>query len=172
MSVERDVDPYWHDDRALGEVAIGHHPRLVRLRSHVEDERFRGRGSETLFTLREREGLRSYVQSRFYIHAPEGSRREWPVAESQAWYYPADRTAVLWELIPHPQYRQPDPREDLLLRSLWVRYEHFLAERFPDLNQFLTTWEDTWGREVWEGFLTGVGYHKSGLAVFAKPRHP
>ena len=38
----------------------------------------------------------------------------------------------------------------------------------PDVDRLLSTWEDTYDREQWEGFLRTVGYHKTGPAVFAK----
>jgi hypothetical protein len=168
--MEREPDPYWNDDRVLGEVYFGHDHRLVRARSHTEDEVFRGRGSETLFTLTEREGQRTYIQSRLYIHAPPGTTREQRVADAQAWYYPADRTVVLWELLLEPPVQRiEDPREDLLLRGLWVRYEHFLTARFPGADQLLTTWEDTYDRDQWAGFLGAIGYRQIGPAVFRKP---
>ena len=62
-----------------------------------------------------------------------------------------------------------DPRSySLTLRTLWTRYEHYLARRFPGADTLLTTWEDAFEREQWEGFLVGIGYHKSEPAVFRK----
>ena len=173
MTTEREPAPYWNDDRELGEVFFGHDYRLIRARSHIAVERFFGRGSETLFALTEREGRRTYVQSRLYLpHAP-GIAREQRIAAAQAWHYPADRTVVLWELLLEPPFqRQPDPREDLLLRSLWLHYEHFLSARFPDADQVLTTWEDIYDRGQWAGFLGAVGFRQSGPAVFVKPSRP
>jgi hypothetical protein len=161
-----DADPYWNDERPLGEIYYGRHNRLVTLRSHINDETFYGRGSETLFTLREREGHRTYLQSHFLTQPPAG--RLLRVADAQSWYYPADHTAVIWELVLQPPFETPDPRENLLLRSLWTRYEAFLAERFPDLGQYMTTWEDMFDRPSWEGFLKAVGYHKTAPATFVK----
>lgn len=160
--------PYWTDDQPLGAVYLGHHPRLVHARSHHETETFRGRGSETLFTLTDREGDRGYLQSRLYIHAPEASTREQRIADAQAWFYPADQCIVLWELILLPPFNQhAEPREDLVLRSLWSHYERFLAARFP-ANELLTTWEDTYDRQQWAAFLIALGYRQTGPAVFRK----
>ena len=52
-------DPYWNDEHGLGLVFFGKDQRPVTVRSHIAVERFLGRGSETLFTLTEREGLRT-----------------------------------------------------------------------------------------------------------------
>ena len=173
MHPEHDPTPYWNDDRELGEVYVGHDLRRVRARSHIEDETFHGRGSETLFTLAEREGRRTYVQSRLYVHSPPGTSREQRIAAAQAWYYPADRTVVLWELIVEPPFqRGVEPAEDLLLRSLWVHYERLLAGRFREADQFMTTWEDTYDRQVWAEFLTAVGYRQTAPAVFTKSVSP
>lgn len=170
ITPEHEPDPYWNDDRELGEVFVGHEYRPVRARSHIEEEVFRGRGSETLFTLTDREGPRTYVQSHLLLPSPLTPGREFRLADAQAWHYPADRTLVLWELLISPQYeRHHDPRENLLLRSLWLYYERFLAARFPTANQLLTTWEDAYPRDQWAGFLRATGYLESGLAVFAKP---
>jgi len=165
--------PYWTDDRPLLRLPIGRSARLVRVRSHIAPERYRGLGSETLFPLAERSGERSYVQSHLYFYAPEESRREQRLADAQSWYYPApaDRALVLWELISSswPWQPNPDPREDFIFRSLWLAYERLLVERFPDARQLFTTWEDTpYTRADWEGFLTTIGYRKSGEAAFSK----
>lgn len=126
---------YWHEDQPLGMIYLGRHPRLVHARSHQETETFRGRDSETFFTLTEREVERGYVQSRLSIHAPEASRREQRIADAQAWFYPADQTIVLWELILLPPLNQhAEPREDLVLRSLWSHYKRFLVARFPAMR--------------------------------------
>jgi len=63
---QQPADPFWNDDWEQCEVYFRHHPRLVRVRSHIDEERFLGRGSETLFSLREREGLRRMMWIRFF----------------------------------------------------------------------------------------------------------
>lgn len=173
MMAEQEPTPYWTEDRELGAIAFGRGVHPVRARSHLEAETFRGRGSETLFTLAEREGSRTYLQSQFYTH-PEAARQpEMRFADGQAWYYPADRTIVLWELVLAPPFaRQPDPREDLLLRSLWLTYERLLQAHFPTADQVLTTWEDIYPQDQWRGFLSAVGYHPREFGVFAKRLPP
>jgi hypothetical protein len=116
--------------------------------------------------LREREGLRTYVQSRFFTQSPVG--RPIRLADSQAWHYPADHTAVIWELLVAPHFTTEEPGENLLYRSLWTHYERFLADRFPDLQQYMTTWEDDYGRDRWQTLLTGLGYRKTAPAIFVK----
>jgi hypothetical protein len=78
---------------------------------------------------------------------------------------------VLWELLPAGHWRRPDPdpREDFLLRTLWLAYERFLADRFPGAARLLTTWEDSDQRADWQGFLTTLGYQQSAPAASTKP---
>jgi hypothetical protein len=165
---QREPDPYWTHDQLLGVVRLGHASWHVHARSHIETEQLRGVGSETLFRVSVGEGSRTYVQSRLYLHAPPDSTREERVADAQSWFYPADRTIVIWELIPKDRFRQEDPREDLTLRDLWLRYEAFLTAKFRSANRLLTTWDDLWERDPWQGFLNTLGYHQTGPAVFAK----
>ncbi len=94
----------------------------------------------------------------------------------QAWQYPAERTAVIWELLIQPVYQPAagDPREDDLVRQLWTTYEAFLATRFPTTDRLLTTWEDDAGstREQWAAFLTTLGYTQTQPATFVKDLRP
>jgi hypothetical protein len=174
VTERRGVEPdaYWGDDRPLTTVLLrGGGTWPIQMRSHIEEERTAGRGSETLFFLDAARTERTYVQSRMYFHAPPDSRREQRLADAQSWFYPAHRSIVLWEVIPASTWWAPtdDPREDLVLRTLWRAYEGFLIARFPDATTLLSTWEDTYHRADWEGFLTTVGYHKSAPATFSKP---
>ena len=54
------------------------------------------------------------------------------------------------------------------MRSLWLAYERFLVARFPAAERLLSTWEDSYGREAWQGFLNTVGYRQTAPAVFTK----
>lgn len=166
---EREADPYWNDAAELGELYLAGAHRPVYLHSHIAEERFFGRGSETLFTLAEREGRRTYVQSRIFVRSATSAAFINRVASAQAWPSPADRTIVLWELIIEPAYRPDgDPREHWTLRQLWSAYEHHLGRTFPDAERLLTTWEDQYDRDEWAGFLSAMGYHKTAPSVFAK----
>ncbi len=114
-------------------------------------------------------GPREYVQSRLWV--PEVPAGFHPVATAQAWHYPDDATIVFWELLLQPQWeRGGDVRESHLYRQLWTRYQQFLLERFPRAQRVLTTWEDDYPRPEWASFLTTLGYHQTGPAVFTKAR--
>ena len=170
MTSEREPAPYWNDERPLGRVYFGRHDWLVHARSHVADERYSAGGTSEvqLFGLAPA-GTRTYVQSRFYIHAPEDSFREILIGQAQAHYYPTDRTLTIWELFTEERYRpHDDPREDLLLRGLWVQYERLLMARFPGATRIGALWETDYDAEQWGGFLTALGYDQLGPTVFAK----
>lgn len=168
-AVSHEPDPYWTDDGELTTVRLGRAHHRVHIRSHQERERYGGVGSETVFAL-SAPGERTYLQSRLYFHAPPESTREQRLADGQAWYYPAEAAIVLWELVPASPWWQPDedPREDFLLRTLWLAYERFLTARFPQAARLLTTWEDQFSRTDWQGFLTTLGYQQTAPAGFTK----
>lgn len=161
--------PYWNDHRELGPVYVGHAERLVYVRSHVATERCVGRSSEPLFAVAAPSGERTYVQSSLYIYAPPETSQRFLLATTQSWAYPAERAVVFWECVLEPRYEPADPRESLLLRSLWLAYERFLISRFPYARRRLTTWEDSYGREAWLGFLNAIGYRQTAPETFAKP---
>lgn len=170
MVTEREPTPYWNDERPLGRVYFGRNDWLVHARSHITDEAY-GPASTSevkLFDITPT-GQRTYVQSRLYIHAPEDSFHEVPVAAGQAHYYPADRLLSIWELFLEPQQQRiDDPREDLLLRGIWTHMEQFLSARFPEATRLGALWEPAYDREQWAGFLAALGYGQLAPSVFAK----
>jgi hypothetical protein len=171
MTSEREPPPYWNDERPLGRVYFGRNDWLVHARSHIADERYSHGGTSEvkLFGLAPT-GTRAYVQTRFFIHAPEDSFREVPIGQAQAHHYPADGLLTIWELFTEERYRpHDDPREDLLLRRLWRHYERFLVARFPDASRIGALWETDYDAESWAGFLTTLGYARLEPAVFVKP---
>src|SRR5687768_12470364 len=121
MRPERQPDPYWHDERALGPVHLGGSDWLLHARSHLATERYsRYTTSEVQLFGLSPTGTCTWVRSRFFIHAPEDSLHEVPIGQAQAHYYRADHFVTIWELFTEERYRRHgDPREDLLLRGLW-----------------------------------------------------
>ena len=170
MVTEREPTPYWNDERPLGRVHFGRGDWLVHARSHVADEAY-GPASTSevrLFDVTPR-GRRTYIQSRLYIHAPEDSFHEVPIAAGQAHYYPTDRLVTIWELFLEEQHKRvDDPREDLLLRGIWAHVERFLAARFPEATRIGALWEPDYDRVQWSGFLSALGYEQLAPAIFVK----
>jgi hypothetical protein len=102
-------------------------PQQVHGRFHARDERYFD-GAHELIPLTQRRGHRTYVMMHSYVREPKltltiglynnpkhyadqespigqviGSQhegfREAQVGNAQAWYYPADKTLVLWECL-------------------------------------------------------------------------
>ncbi len=158
---------YWHEHEELGRIYFGggHYP--LQARSHHERERFRRRGSAELFDVSVGDDVRDYLHTHLMIPS-SAIARELRLADGQAWHYPAHHTIVLWELIPEAAAGVGDPRESFLYRTLWSRYEQYLSRRFADAATLLTTWEDQFPHEQWQGFLSTLGYDRAQPGVFRK----
>lgn len=181
--VEREEDPYWQLDLAIGE---GHFYRdqlfTIRLRLHTSEEKFRDH--QDLVPLVHKTGQRTYVLARPYILEPEitltlgvypkpteqgaiaevvGSDwvgfRHRDIGNAQAWYYPADRLLMVWECYLFEWCYQEDPRTDENLKALWTGFERHLLGQFPGTQQIVTpAWEDIYQRALWQEFLILHGY--------------
>ena len=186
-----DCDRYWQTDLAAGEVRLWDQTHTLRWKVHQAEERFT-RMTE-LIPLTQASGTRTYFDLRPYILVPsitltvglspipradgaigevtgsggEGLRHE-ELGQAQAWYYPADRTLLIWECYLHARFHQADPRADALLATLWREVEGLLVARLPDVERLVTTWEDSYARPAWQAFLAGRGYRPAAPAVFAK----
>jgi hypothetical protein len=80
------------------------------------------------------------------------------LGQGQAWYYPHERTLLLWECYLYDHYRQGDPRADDVLKTVWQRFEALLIERVPDATHLVTTREDDYDQAMWQEFLATQGY--------------
>jgi hypothetical protein len=199
---EREPDPYWQEDVAIGEGRLFRgEDYTIRMRLHTATERASGR--HEIVPLSDAVRERVSVHGKPYLLVPEitltiglsrqpdpggaigevtgsawrGMRHE-DIGQAQAWYYPADQLLVLWECFPEPRYRHSeDPREDTTLATLWSGFEAWLTGRFPDAHRLVTTWEDLYDRSAWQQFLADRGYDPITPAAFAKglpspPDHP
>ena len=169
---EHDRDrPYWQETEDLGLLFYGRAHRPLHARWHTETERPRGSGHPRLFGVGMGDFQSDYLHTQFLVPA-NGLHRDITLATGQAWHYPADRTVVLWELIPERELTVRDPRESLVYRTLWAHYERALNARFPSADTLLTTWEDEFARPAWQGFVSALGYHQTQPAVFHKTLLP
>jgi len=191
-------DPYWAGEIGLFEGrfrAIRGEPQIVRARVHTGEERYRLDQMETeIVPIAQREGMRTYVHLQPYLAFPDlrltidlfpspqadgaigavhsaeeaGMRRE-RIGNAQAWYYPADRTLVLWEAFLEGRYRDALLAEDANMRRLWLRIEDFLITRFPDATRMTTPFDDPIAdRETYQAFLGSLGYGPVAKAAFGK----
>src|SRR2546423_6189578 len=62
--------------------------------------------------------------------------REAQVGNAQAWYYPAEKTIVLWECFFDDRFRKRPLPEDVNMQKLWQSFEHWLLQKFPDSPGF------------------------------------
>ena len=187
------LDPYWQHD-----VAVETPPSYeltggfgYRFKIHEATERY-GRSHEDLFQLRG-PGVRQYFHGKPYqliadhhltvglfavapptgeIGVVEDARwegfRHQELGNAQGWYYPENRTLVLWECFLEERHRGGPPWEDTLNLVIWQSWERFLIHHSPGIEHVVTTWEDIYDRETWQLFLEGQGYRQVAPASFAK----
>src|SRR6266568_7358029 len=56
--------------------------------------------------------------------------RQHQIGNAQAWYYPIDKTIVLWECYFYPDLRHGTSlTEELYMQKLWSSFEHWLANQ-------------------------------------------
>jgi len=186
-------DPYWTHDVVIEmpqsyELTGGFG---YRFKIHEARERY-GRTHEDLFQIKG-PGERAYFQGKPYqlvadyhltvglfavapptgeIGVVEDTRwdgfRHQELGNAQGWYYPENRTLVLWECFLEERYRGGPPWEDTLNLVIWQSWERFLIDHSPDVERVFTTWEDIYDREIWQLFLEGQGYRQVTPASFAK----
>jgi hypothetical protein len=194
---EREPDPYWQEDVAIGEGRFFRgDTATIGMRLHTTTERFSRR--QEIIPLAHPSGERTYVHGKPYLLVPDltltvvltpepepsgpigtvtgsewtGMRHE-DIGQAQAWYYPTDQLLVLWECFTEPRYRtSEDPRADTTLVALWAGFESWLTGRFPDARQLVTTWEDLYDRPQWQQFLATQDYTPIAPAAFGKDLTP
>jgi hypothetical protein len=194
MSHEREPTeaPFWHLDEELGVGVFFDEAFTVRTRAHIAEESYRGRREIVPLA---KAGNRFYVLIHPYILLPdisvtvdlssspspsgqigqvqsagwEGMKHE-RIGDGQAWYYPADRTLVLWECILYQRYQQDEnPLHDTNYANLWHGFEDFLVGRFPDARTIVTpSWEPDVKPQSWQAFLSFLGYKQLSQEAFAK----
>jgi hypothetical protein len=196
------VDDYWNKEEFAGRLLFPPHDdeRDVFFPWHESRERY-GRNHRDLgLTLRE-PGERDYIHVKACFYSPRiivtlaltppmqselgeeigevtGSRQEGrnrhDIANCQAWYYPTEKTLMLWEVdLFSSASEEEDPTKDFLLSSLWVLFEKQLLERFPDCERILTPHhEPRYERALFQAFLCERGYTPGpeGSGVFEKAR--
>jgi len=189
-SSERDHDDYWTDDLQLGDGVLYNQPHTLRLALHQATERYFGRKER--FPLASPNGTRLYFHARPYIlisdirltvalhPEPRGSdvgtvaashwegMRHKIVGNAQGWYYPAEKSLMLWECFLEDRHRIANPLEDANQAVLWNGFEEVLLTRSPGVEHLYTTWEDSYNRPMWQKFLEAQGYRKVDKALFEK----
>src|SRR6266568_9153377 len=134
--------PYYRND-----------PRMVQGRIHVSEEHFSNSSVNEIIPLSTKKGTRQYVSMQPYVLEPElfmtvgmypkpkqyadqdeaigevlstqvKGMRQHQIGNAQAWYYPADKTIVLWECFFDSQVRSIQSlTEDTHMPKLWKSFE-------------------------------------------------
>jgi hypothetical protein len=193
------VDDYWSKEEFAGRLLFPprDNERDVFFPWHESSERYGRNHRELGLTLAD-PGERDYVHVKACFYSPriiltfdltppiqtdigvqigevtdsrqKGQNRH-DVANCQAWYYPNEKTLMLWEVDLYSSVSgEEDPTKDFLLSSLWVLFETRLLERFPDCERILTPHhEPRYDRAFFQTFLRERGYtpgpEKSGVFV-------
>jgi hypothetical protein len=174
-------------------------PQQVHGRFHASNEPYFD-GSHEIIPLTQRRGHRTYIMMHPFVREPkltltigvyhqpkhfadqesaigetigtphvEGFR-EAQVGNAQAWYYPADKTLVLWECFFEDRFRKHPLPEDTNMQQLWQSFEYYLLAKFPQASTLATPFNDPIADSIdeYQAFLTTLGYAPLVQGAFGK----
>jgi hypothetical protein len=195
-----DNAPYWTQHTQLFTAQLPAYfiePQKVWGRFHSSEEKY---SSDSLDLLPFKKGIRHYVLMQPYVLEPniiltvglyknpkqyadqpspigevigtpqqEGARKV-QVGSAQAWYYPQDKTILLWECFFDSRFRENPFSKDANMPVLWTSFEKWLIQQFPDAKTLATPFNDPIAnsREEYQTFLKRLGYSPLVQAVFGK----
>ena len=164
-------------------------PQKVRGRFHTSEEKYSASTHE-IIPISEKHGKRTYVMMQPYVLEPkltitvglytkpkhyadqeaeigktigqpkQEGFREAQVGNSQAWYYPADKTIVLWECFFEERFHKHPFATDTNMRQLWQAFERYLVQKFPQASTLATPFNDPIAESIeeYQAFLKTLGY--------------
>lgn len=96
--------------------------------------------------------------------------REKEVGNAQAWYYPQDKTIVLWECYLYSYVRDHPLLEDENMKQLWKGFEKWLVKQFPEASKIVTPFNDPIAQTIdeYHQFLRSLDYEPVAKAAFGK----
>lgn len=97
--------------------------------------------------------------------------KEQEIGDGQAWYYPSDKTIVLWECGLYRYFQQAPIQQDPNMSGLWTGFETFLKAQFTEADQIATTYADPdYNTDQYQQFLTTLDYrpHPGVKAAWSK----
>ncbi len=175
--------------------------RPVRGKIHVSEERYVDVDAEIIPIANPRQGTRTYVLMHPYVFEPKilltvglynrpkqyadqdaaigealSSRSagvsEVQIGNAQAWYYPQDKTIVLWECFLWPFVRDHHLPTDKHMKALWAGFETALHHLFPAATRFATPFNDPMATSIgeYQTFLRSLDYQPipNAKAAFGK----
>ena len=173
-------------------------PQQVHGRVHTSDERYFDTRAE-IIPLTQRRGHRTYILMHPYVLEPKqtftvglydkpkkyadqespigeviGSNnegnREVQVGSSQAWYYPADKTIVLWECFFDSRFHKHPLATDTNMQKLWQAFEGYVMQKFPNAETLATPFNDPIAESIeeYQAFLKTLGFSPLSKAAYGK----
>jgi hypothetical protein len=96
--------------------------------------------------------------------------REVQVGNAQAWYYPADKTIVLWECFFDSRFHKHPFPTDTNMQNLWQSFERYLLTKFPQASTLATPFNDPIAESIdeYQAFLKTLGYSPLAQGAFGK----
>jgi hypothetical protein len=96
--------------------------------------------------------------------------QEAQVGNAQAWYYPTDKTIVLWECFFDGRFRKHPFATDANMKKLWQAFERYLVQKFPKAETLATPFNDPIAESIeeYQAFLKTLGYSPIAQAAFGK----
>jgi len=99
--------------------------------------------------------------------------RKTQVGSAQAWYYPADKTIVLWECFFDGRFHKHPFATDTNMQQLWQSFERYLVQKFPQASTLATPFNDPIAESIdeYHAFLKSLGYSPLVQGAFGKRIH-
>jgi hypothetical protein len=97
--------------------------------------------------------------------------KEQEIGQAQAWYYPLDKTIVLWECYLYEFVRETSLSADPNMRDLWQGFERFLRTQCVGAERITTPSNDPIAEtiEKYQRFLGALSYQPVAKAAWGKP---
>lgn len=193
-------DPFWSEYSHLFTTNVPAYLTEQKIfgRFHISEEEYVTFPSE-IVPISKKRGTRSYVMMHPFVVEPEltltvglynkqkkYADKESPIGEvinthcrglretqlgnAQAWYYPHDKTIVLWECFFDRNIRKHPLDTDTNIQELWRSFERWLIKKFPDAKMLATPFNDPIAHSIeeYQNLLTSLGYKSIAKAAFGK----
>jgi hypothetical protein len=175
-------------------------PQKVHGRFHTSEENY-SLSAHEIIPISEKHGKRSYVFMQPYVYEPyfnftvklydkpkhyhdqespigqvirsqQNGFQEVSIGSAQAWYYPADKTIVLWECFFHSRFYKHPFATDTNMQNLWQSFERYLVQKFPKAETLATPFNDPIAESIkeYQAFLKILGYSPIAEAAYGNKK--
>jgi hypothetical protein len=142
----------------------------VSLEANITEESYKSHTKAREFVpLTVNEGMRNRIDAQFFITGANSAMtreiRQARFGDAQAWFYQEDKILLLWRCNLLDLFKDQSPVEDHNLHVLWVRFEQFLLQSFPQATLVLTpSWNRPYDQKLWEQFIHLRGFTRQSPA--------